>query len=188
MLKRRAVCWIAAAALLLAAAAGCVCYLNRYRSFDAEVPVFLPETGESAILSVSVSARRNLFTKALEFREGSISFNGVKLPVSHFLDPYGGTVSLVFKSFNPLSVIPPDEATDRQTTALELQMTLVAPSGEIAGELLDWHITPAPDMNPYQFCHYARRYEVELDGLYDFLSDLRGYPERIPPREEAENQ
>ena len=116
MLKRRAVCWIAAAALLLAAAAGCVCYLNRYRSFDAEVPVFLPETGESAILSVSVSARRNLFTKALEFREGSISFNGVKLPVSHFLDPYGGTVSLVFKGFNPLSIIPPDEATDRRTT------------------------------------------------------------------------
>lgn len=67
-------------------------------------------------------------------------------------------------------------------------MTLVASSGEIAGELLDWHITPAPDMNPYQFRHYARRYEVELDGLYDFLNDLRGYPERIPSREEVESR
>ncbi len=188
MPKRRIVWLLAAAALVLAAAVGCVCYLNRYRSFEAEIPVFIPESGETVTLSVSVSARRNLFTKALEFRKGSVSFNGTTLPVSHFLTPYGGTVSLVFKAFDSLSVIPPDEATDRQTTALELQMTLVASSGEIAGELLDWHITPAPDMNPYQFRHYAHRYEVELDGLYDFLSDLRGDSEQVPLGEEAEKR
>ena len=188
MLKRRAVWWIAAAAFLIVAAAGVVCYFNRYRTYDAEIPVILADTGETATLSVNVSARRNLFTKALQFREGSVSFNGATLPVSHFLVPYGGTVSLVFKAFDSLSLIPPDEATDRATTALELQMALISSTGEVAGQLLDWHITPAPDMNPYQFRYYAHRYDVELDGLYDFLNDLRGYPDWIPPEEEAESR
>lgn len=67
---------------LLAAAIGVVCFLNRYRSFEAEIPVFIPESGETVTLSVSVSERQNLFTKALEFRKGSVSFSCGKYPLT----------------------------------------------------------------------------------------------------------
>ena len=178
-MKRKILPWILLA-VLLAGVSGTVLWLNRFRTFTADVTAIRVDTEEPQPVSVQLEMRRNFFTHALEFRGGAITLNGQTLPAAGLMEPYADTVSLIFRSDSATQVIPSDLVDFRSvppTAEYELRLSYAPVRNQVSCTLYDWWVSAATDLDPFAFRSYATAYTIDpetAEEMFDLINGLRG--------------
>lgn len=174
MSKKNIIRWSAILCALLCILVGLLCWSMRFHHFHAELPVISAQGDSTVTLSVSVSARRNPFTRALEIKSGSLRFGDTELPISHFLVPYSGVNSLIFQEADAWIVLPDASRSAEEPAVFELQMQQGSDGSLFRSCLIDWRVTQAESDVLGAISIESTSYDVDLSELFAYLCTLRG--------------
>lgn len=174
MSRKNIIRWSAILCAVLCILVGLVCWSMRFHHFHAELPVLSAQGDSTVTLSVSVSARRNPFTRALEIKSGSLRFGDTELPLSHFLVPYSGVDSLIFQEADAWIVWPDASRSAAEPAVFELQMQRDTDGSLLRSCLIDWRVTRAEHDVLGAVSMEFISYDVDLSELFAYVCMLRG--------------
>ncbi len=174
MSKKNIIRWSVILCAVLCILVGLVCWSMRFHSFHAELPVITAQGDAADTLSVSISARRNPFTRALEIRSGTVRFGDTELPLSHFLVPYSGVDSLIFQEADAWTVWPDASRSAEEPAVFELQMQRDTDGSLLRSCLIDWRVTRAESDVFGAVSMEFTSYDVDLSELFAYVCMLRG--------------
>lgn len=178
MSKKNIIRWSAILFAVLCILVGLLCWSMRFHHFRTELPVILAQDDttatENLTLSLSISARRNPFTCALEIKSGSLRFGDTEFPLSHFLNPYSNVDSLIFQEADALIVLPDASRSAEKPAVFELQMQHGSDGSLLRSCLIDWRVTQAESTVPGAVSIEFTSYDVDLSELFAYLCTLRG--------------